>query len=155
MHRHQGRRTPCPPVWVQSLPGSLEGSRMFARTKRSPAALASLLAGAVLGASACNGKIGAGGGGAAPPSGGGTGAAGTSAPAGPPATPTGPGTTAPPGPVGGQGNTFIDQSSPALARLTNAEYSQAVADLLGEAPNAAARYRFVEDPRQHGFDNNV
>jgi hypothetical protein len=69
--------------------------------------------------------------------------------------PSGPGTTAPPGPQGGVNNTFIDQSSPALARLTNVEYSQAVADLLGEAPDAATRYRFPDDPRQHGFDNNV
>jgi hypothetical protein len=57
--------------------------------------------------------------------------------------------------VGGVGNTFIDQSSPALARLTNVEYSQTVVDVLGEAPDAATRYRFVDDPRQHGFDNNV
>jgi Protein of unknown function (DUF1592)/Protein of unknown function (DUF1588)/Protein of unknown function (DUF1595)/Protein of unknown function (DUF1587)/Protein of unknown function (DUF1585) len=82
----------------------------------------------------------------------GAGGAGTS---GGGSLPTGPGTTAPPGPVGGVNNSFIDQSSPALARLTNVEYSQTVTDVLGEAPDAATRYRFPDDPRQHGFDNNV
>ena len=53
------------------------------------------------------------------------------------------------------GSSFIDPSPGALARLTNVEYSQAVADLLGEPPDASVRYRFPEDPRQHGFDNNV
>jgi Ni/Co efflux regulator RcnB len=56
--------------------------------------------------------------------------------------------------MGGPGNSFIDPSSPALVRLTNVEYSQTVTDVLGESPDAAARYRFPEDPRQHGFDNN-
>jgi hypothetical protein len=124
---------------------------MFARPKCAPLALAAAIA-----ASACTGKIGSTGGpGSATPPGGGPGAAGTGAPVGPSSMPSGPGTTAPPGPTGGQGNTFIDQSSTALARLTNAEYSQTVADLLGESPDAATRYRFPDDPRQHGFDNNV
>jgi len=69
--------------------------------------------------------------------------------------PTGPGTTAPPGPTGGVGNTFIDQDSPALERLTNVEYSRTVTDVFGEAPDAATRYSFPADPTQHGFDNNV
>jgi hypothetical protein len=69
--------------------------------------------------------------------------------------PTGPGTTAPPGPSGGPGNTFIDQDSPALERLTNVEYSRTVTDVFGEAPDAATRYSFPVDPTQHGFDNNV
>jgi Protein of unknown function (DUF1592)/Protein of unknown function (DUF1588)/Protein of unknown function (DUF1587)/Protein of unknown function (DUF1595)/Protein of unknown function (DUF1585) len=50
---------------------------------------------------------------------------------------------------------YIDQSSPALIRLTNAEYSQTVADLLGEAPDAAVRYRFPVDSTKNGFDNNT
>jgi hypothetical protein len=53
------------------------------------------------------------------------------------------------------GSSFVDPSSGALARLTNVEYSQTVADLLGEPPDASIRYRFPEDARQHGFDNNV
>ncbi|HVZ75176.1 MAG TPA: DUF1592 domain-containing protein [Polyangia bacterium] len=65
------------------------------------------------------------------------------------------GTTVLPGPTGGANNTFIDQDSTALARLTNVEYSQTVVDLLGEAPDAATRYQFPDDPRQHGFDNNT
>jgi Protein of unknown function (DUF1592)/Protein of unknown function (DUF1588)/Protein of unknown function (DUF1587)/Protein of unknown function (DUF1595)/Protein of unknown function (DUF1585) len=73
----------------------------------------------------------------------------------PGAKPTGPGTTAPPGPAGGQGNTFIDQDSPALERLTNVEYSRTVSDIFGEAPDAATRYSFPTDPTQHGFDHNV
>ena len=36
-------------------------------------------------------------------------------------------------------------------RLTNAEYSQTVSDLLGEPPDAAVRYHFPEDARAHGF----
>ena len=96
----------------------------------------------------CTGKIGAPG---ASPSGS-SGAAGTT---GSGTNPTGPGTTAPPGPTGGPGNTFIDNDSPALERLTNVEYSRTVADVLGEAPDAATRYAFPTDPTQHGFDNNV
>jgi len=60
-----------------------------------------------------------------------------------------------PGPAGGVGNTFIDPASTALVRLTNSEYSQTVSDLLGEPPDAAARYHFPDDPQEHGFDNNV
>jgi len=66
-----------------------------------------------------------------------------------------PGSTMLPGPSGGSNNAFIDPASRALARLTNVEYSQTVSDLLGEPPDAATRYRFPTDPRQHGFDNNV
>jgi Protein of unknown function (DUF1592)/Protein of unknown function (DUF1588)/Protein of unknown function (DUF1595)/Protein of unknown function (DUF1587)/Protein of unknown function (DUF1585) len=99
----------------------------------------------------CTGKIGSSG--ASGASGGGT--AGSGVTPGPAAMPTGPGTTAPPGPMGGPGNTFIDQDSPALERLTNVEYSRAVTDVLGEPPDAATRYAFPADPTQHGFDNNV
>src|SRR5260370_4649418 len=68
---------------------------------------------------------------------------------------TGPGTSVPPVMTGEAGSPFIDPTPGALARLTNVEYSQTVADLLGEPPDASIRYRFPEDPRQHGFDNNV
>ncbi|HTA21763.1 MAG TPA: DUF1595 domain-containing protein, partial [Polyangia bacterium] len=88
----------------------------------------------------CTGKISGAGAGGAP------GAA---------KTPTGPGTAAPPGPTGGPGNTFIDQDSPALERLTNVEYSQTVSDVLGEPAGAATRYALPVDPTQHGFDDNV
>ena len=57
--------------------------------------------------------------------------------------------------MGGTGNTFIDQLSTALIRLTNSEYSQTVSDLVGEPPGAAARYHFPDDAQEHGFDNNV
>jgi len=67
--------------------------------------------------------------------------------------PRGPGTSAPPGPTGS--TAFIDQDSPALERLTNVEYSQTVADVLGEPAGAATRYSFPADPTQHGFDDNV
>jgi Protein of unknown function (DUF1592)/Protein of unknown function (DUF1588)/Protein of unknown function (DUF1587)/Protein of unknown function (DUF1595) len=69
--------------------------------------------------------------------------------------PGGSGASTPPGPMGGVGNTFIDQVSTALVRLTNTEYSQTVTDLVGEPPNAAARYQFPDDSQEHGFDNNV
>jgi hypothetical protein len=113
------------------------------------------LAIAVFGAAgaACTGSIG--GQAAAPQPSGSAGSGTGSGKAGAPGVPTGPGTTAPAGPVGGLNNSFIDQSSPALARLTNVEYSQTVTDVLGELPDAATRYRFPDDPRQHGFDNNV
>ena len=69
-----------------------------------------------------------------------------------PYPPTGSGgTTVVPQP---KANGFIDPAARALTRLTNAEYSQAVTDLLGEPADAATRYRFPIDPRQHGFDNN-
>jgi hypothetical protein len=68
---------------------------------------------------------------------------------------TSPGVGAPPVTAGEAGSSFIDPSPGALARLTNVEYSQTVADVLGEPPDASVRYRFPEDPRQHGFDNNV
>jgi len=61
----------------------------------------------------------------------------------------------PPGPQGGPNNGFIDATSTGLARLTNLEYSQTVSDVLGEPADAAARYHFPDDPRQHGFDNSV
>jgi len=64
-------------------------------------------------------------------------------------------TAPPPGPMGGVGNTFIDQLSTALIRLTNSEYSQTVSDLVGEPPDAATRYHFPDDSQEHGFDNNV
>lgn len=67
----------------------------------------------------------------------------------------GPGTTAPPGPLGGRGNSFIDQDSPALERLTNVEHSCAVSDVLGEPPDAATRHALPSDPTQRAFDNNV
>jgi hypothetical protein len=57
--------------------------------------------------------------------------------------------------TGEAGSAFIDPTPGALFRLTNVEYSQTVADLLGEPADASIRYRFPEDPRQHGFDNNV
>ena len=60
-----------------------------------------------------------------------------------------------PGPQGGPNNGFIDATSTGLARLTNVEYSQTVSDVLGEPADAAARYHFPDDPRQHGFDNSV
>jgi hypothetical protein len=60
-----------------------------------------------------------------------------------------------PGLVGGPNNAFIDSASTGLARLTNVEYSQTVSDVLGEPADAASRYQFPDDPRQHGFDNNV
>ncbi|HEV3193633.1 MAG TPA: DUF1592 domain-containing protein [Polyangiaceae bacterium] len=66
-----------------------------------------------------------------------------------------PGMSVPPVMTGEAGSSFINPSPGALARLTNVEYSQTVADLLGEPPDASVRYRFPEDPRQHGFDNNV
>jgi hypothetical protein len=88
----------------------------------------------------CTGKINGAGAGGAP---------------GVPEAPTGPGTAAPPGPMGGPGNTFIDQDSPALERLTNVEYSQTVSDVLGEPADAATRYSLPVDPTQHGFDDNV
>jgi hypothetical protein len=69
--------------------------------------------------------------------------------------PAGPGTSPPPVPAGGTSNTFIDQDSPALERLTNVEYSQTVTDVLGEPPDAATRYSLPTDPTQHGFDDNV
>jgi hypothetical protein len=97
---------------------------------------------------ACTGKVRAPGGSSA------SGAAGTgTAPTG--TGGTGPGTTPPPGPSGGPGNSFIDQDSPALERLTNVEYSRTVTDVLGEPLDAATRYSFPADPTQHGFDNNV
>ena len=98
--------------------------------------------GAVLCLGGCTGKIGTprGSSGATP---------------GSPAAPMGPGTSAPPGPTGGPGNTFVDQDSPALERLTNVEYSQTLTDVLGEPPNAATRYSLPSDPTQHGFDDNV
>jgi hypothetical protein len=83
----------------------------------------------------------------------GTGTAGAPAPIGGGGNPGGPGMTAPPGPTAAA--SFIDPSSTALARLTNVEYSQTVTDVLGEPPNASTRYKFPDDPRQHGFDNNV
>ncbi len=92
----------------------------------------------------CTGRIGRAGGASG-------GAAGTSTST----SPTGPGTAAPPGPTGGPGNTFIDQDSPALERLTNVEYSQTVSDVLGEPADAATRYSLPVDPTQHGFDDNV
>jgi Protein of unknown function (DUF1592)/Protein of unknown function (DUF1588)/Protein of unknown function (DUF1595)/Protein of unknown function (DUF1587)/Protein of unknown function (DUF1585) len=55
----------------------------------------------------------------------------------------------------GPNNGFIDHDSTALSRLTNAAYSQTVADVLGEPADAASRYGFPDDPRQHGFDNNA
>jgi hypothetical protein len=69
-------------------------------------------------------------------------------------------TQGPPGsvppPMGGVGGTsFIDPRPGALERLTNSEYSQTVTDLLGEPPGASITYKFPEDPRQHGFDDNV
>jgi hypothetical protein len=60
-----------------------------------------------------------------------------------------------PEPMGGTNNAFIDMSSTAMGRLTNNEYSQTVTDVLGEPAAASVRYRFPEDPREHGFDNNV
>jgi hypothetical protein len=106
---------------------------------------------------ACVGTIGrsgpTGGTGTSPSGAGGTGSGtGTGGSA---TLPPGPGTSAPPGPMGGPGNTFIDHDSPALERLTNVEYSRAVSDIFGEPPNAATRYSFPADPTQHGFDNNV
>jgi len=105
----------------------------------------------------CSGSIGAPG---SSHSGGAGGGAGTMP--GGPATGNGgaPGSGAggmvvPPVMAGGAGSSFIDPTPGALARLTNVEYSQAVADLLGEPADASIRYRFPEDPRQHGFDNNV
>ena len=94
----------------------------------------------------CTGKIGAPGASGSP---------GTTTGPGGPGSMTGPGTTAPPGPTGGPGNSFIDQDSPALERLTNVEYSRTVTDVLGEPPDAATRYSFPSDPTQHGFDDNV
>ncbi|HVU50179.1 MAG TPA: DUF1592 domain-containing protein [Polyangia bacterium] len=105
----------------------------------------------VLACFGCKGTIGGPGGPGAP----GGPATGGGAPSGGSAQPAGPGTTAPPGPSGGPGNTFIDQDSPALERLTNVEYSRTVTDVFGEAPDAATRYSFPVDPTQHGFDNNV
>jgi len=57
--------------------------------------------------------------------------------------------------MGGRGNSFIDQDSPALERLTNVEYSCTVSDVLGEPPDAATRHAFPSDPTQRAFDNNV
>ena len=67
--------------------------------------------------------------------------------------PTTPGTPGVAPPI--QGSSFIDPGSRALVRLTNAEYSQTVTDLLGEPPDAAARYNFPGDSSAHGFANNV
>ncbi len=50
---------------------------------------------------------------------------------------------------------YIDPLSTALARLTNAEYSQTVSDLLGEPSGAAVTYSFPVDTLDHGFDNNA
>jgi hypothetical protein len=106
---------------------------------------------------ACAGDI-SNGNGTPPPGSGGAGSSGAAGSAPPPvgSNPSGAaGTTMLPGPTGGANNTFIDQDSTALSRLTNVEYSTAVTDLLGEPPGAATRYQFPDDPRQHGFDNNA
>jgi hypothetical protein len=103
----------------------------------------------------CKGTIGRSPGSPAAPGGAAPGGGAAGSGAGQPTGPSGPGTTAPPGPSGGPGNTFIDQDSPALERLTNVEYSRTVTDVFGEAPDAATRYSFPVDPTQHGFDNNV
>jgi hypothetical protein len=95
----------------------------------------------------CSGNIGSGGGNP-----GKTGSAG----------PTG--STVSPGGTGGAtgvpnqsmpSSPYLDSLSNALWRLTNAEYSQTVSDLLGEPADAAVRYSFPTDSLDHGFDNNV
>jgi uncharacterized protein DUF1592/uncharacterized protein DUF1588/uncharacterized protein DUF1587/uncharacterized protein DUF1595/uncharacterized protein DUF1585 len=53
------------------------------------------------------------------------------------------------------GGDYIDPLSTAIARLTNAEYSQTVTDLLGEPAGAAVTYNFPVDTLDHGFDNNA
>ncbi len=53
------------------------------------------------------------------------------------------------------GGDYIDPLSTALSRLTNAEYSQTVSDLLGEPPGAAVTYSFPVDTLDNGFDNNA
>jgi hypothetical protein len=124
----------------------------MARTEKSKVRLVGLavLPWVLAALAGCTGRIGAPA--SSGPGGGTPGPGGTMSG---PGAPAGPGTTAPPGPTGGPGNTFIDQDSPALERLTNVEYSRAVTDLLGEPPDAATRYSFPVDPTQHGFDNNV
>jgi hypothetical protein len=129
--------------------------------RHSPTSSIELVACAVAcaGVMACSGQIGNGSRPGATGSSGapGSGAAGNGATAG--ATQSNPsgaaGTTMLPGPMGGTNNSFIDRDSTALSRLTNAEYSTTVTDVLGEAPDAATRYQFPDDPRQHGFDNNA
>ena len=86
---------------------------------------------------ACSGDIGSGAGGSMPNP---TGGVGTSTGGPPP----------PPPPM-----TFIDPIASGLSRLTNVEYSQTVTDVLGEPADAATRYAFPSDPKEHGFDNNV
>jgi Protein of unknown function (DUF1592)/Protein of unknown function (DUF1588)/Protein of unknown function (DUF1587)/Protein of unknown function (DUF1595)/Protein of unknown function (DUF1585) len=66
--------------------------------------------------------------------------------------PSGGGGPPPPPPTG---TSFIDPVASGLSRLTNAEYSQTVTDVLGEPPDAATRYAFPSDPKEHGFDNNT
>ena len=95
----------------------------------------------------CTGRVGV------PGSGSTTASSGSTAPGATSSAPSGPGTSAPPGPTGS--TAFIDEDSPALERLTNVEYSQTVADVLGEPADAATRYSFPADPTQHGFDDNV
>jgi hypothetical protein len=66
-----------------------------------------------------------------------------------------PGSSVPP-PMGGVGaSSFIDPVPGALERMTNIQYSQTVTDLLGEPPGASITYKFPEDAKQHGFDDNV
>jgi hypothetical protein len=92
----------------------------------------------------CNGDIGSTGGVSTPGRAGGGGASGGGGGGGgggPPPTPA--------------GSSFIDPVASGLSRLTNAEYSQTVADVLGEPPDAAIRYAFPQDPTEHGFDNNI
>jgi len=66
-----------------------------------------------------------------------------------------PGSSVPPPTGGGGASSFIDPVPGALERITNVQYSQTVTDLLGEPPAASITYKFPEDAKQHGFDDNV
>ena len=118
----------------------------FQRIGRSFAVFIALGIGAPLG---CSAKSGSAGGGSTPGLAAGGSPSGGSPSSGSPSGGGGP----PPAPP--TGTSFIDPVASGLSRLTNFEYSQTVTDVLGEPPDAATRYAFPSDPKEHGFDNNI
>jgi Protein of unknown function (DUF1592)/Protein of unknown function (DUF1588)/Protein of unknown function (DUF1587)/Protein of unknown function (DUF1595)/Protein of unknown function (DUF1585) len=119
---------------------------------------ASMLLGTLVLTAACNGSISGGAsqtGGPGPASGGAPGGSGSSTGVGSVGA-AGTGSSTGSGQAGAQGsNGTVDPPPTLMRRLTNAEYSNAVSDLLGEPTGADVRFDLPEDPRGYGFDNDA